>query len=92
MSTAKELQDTWFYIPAHMQKRQINHLLENCKQYIVHEINKLIIFKWSDHCQVINTESLILKYFDTEQEAMDFCLDVYKDSGISDQLNLFEKL
>lgn len=90
MSTAKELQDTWFYIPEYMKKRQINHLLENCRQYIVHEVGKLVVYKWNGHCQVINSESFLMKYFDTEQEAMDFCLDVFSDTKIASQLDLFE--
>lgn len=91
MSVAKEHQDTWFYIPRYVQKRQIDHVIKDCRDYIIHEVNKLVVFEWFGHFQVINIESYVVKFFDTEKEAMDYCLDFYSESFINEQLDLFKK-
>jgi len=86
---AKELNAIWFYYTKQQKLNHIKHLLTNCKKYIVHEVNKLIVFNWKDYCQVINTESNTLKYFDSEEEALNYCLDAFKNSESSKQEKLF---
>jgi len=85
---AKELNDIWFYYTKSQQTKHIDHLLNNCKQYIVHQVNKLIVFNWTDYCQVINTETYVLKYFDSEQEALNYCLDNFQNSQSAEQQKL----
>lgn len=92
MSVAKDLESTWSFMPEYAKRNQAKHLLENCKKYIIHEINKLKIFEWSNHFQVVNEESFITKFFDTEEEAMNYCLDVFPETKISSQTDLFDKL
>jgi len=86
---AKELNDIWCYYTKPQQKRHIEHLLSNCRKYIVHEVNKLVVFNWKDYCQVINTESYILKYFDSEEEALNYCLDIFENTKSATQEKLF---
>jgi hypothetical protein len=64
-------------------------MLENAKKYIIHEINKLVIFKMNGHFEVINKESLVVKFYDTEQECINFCLDVYPNSFFNIQKKTF---
>jgi hypothetical protein len=89
MSNASRFKSVWDYIPKKAQKEQAKHMLENVKHLIIHEINKLVIFKMNGHYEVINKESLIVKFYDTEQECIDFCLDVYPESFFNIQQNIF---
>lgn len=89
MSNASKFRSTWDYIPKKHQNEQAKHMLENAKKYIIHEINKLVIFKMNGHFEVINKESLIVKFYDTEQECINFCLDVYPNSFFNVQQNMF---
>ena len=73
------------------QNEQAKHMLENSKKYIIHEINKLVIFKMNGHFEVINKESLVVKFYDTERECIDFRLDVYPNTFFNTQNNLFEQ-
>jgi hypothetical protein len=90
MTNAKTLTRTWNYFSNKARKEQSKHLLENAKDLIIHEINKLKIFKMNGHFEVINSESLSIKFFDTEQESIDFCLDIYPNSFFNKQKCLFE--
>lgn len=85
MSIAKDLTNTWKYFTKYGRKSQAKHLLENCTHLIIHKIGKLKIFKLNDHFEVINSESLVLKFFDTETEAMNYCLDIYPETKINEQ-------
>jgi len=89
MSIAKDLESTWSFMPEYAKRNQAKHLLRNCKYYIIHEVNKLKIFGWSNHFQVVNEESYKSKFFDTEEESMNYCLDVYKQTKINEQSSLF---
>ena len=91
MSNASKFRSTWDYIPKKAQKEQAKHMLDNAKKYIIHEINKLVIFKMNGHFEIINKESLAVKFYDTEKECIDFCLDVYPNSFFNTQNNLFEQ-
>lgn len=48
------------------------------KESHVHAIKNCIISKQIDFFAVVNKETLIIKAFDTEAEAIDFVLDFYK--------------
>lgn len=89
MSNAKSITRTWNYFSNKARNEQAKHMLENAKMYIIHEINKFVIFKMIGHFQVINKESLVVKFYDTEKECIDFCLDVYTDSFFNTQTNIF---
>lgn len=89
MTNAETLKNTWKYFTSRAKKEQAKHLLENCKNIMFHEIGKLKCFKLNGHIEVINAESLVLKFFDTEQEAVDYCLDFYHDIKINEQTTIF---
>lgn len=89
MITAKYLQNLWEHIPEKAKKEQINHLLKNCKENINHTVNKLTVFEISEsHFEVINTESFKVKFFDTKEEALNYCLDFYPESFKNEQIKL----
>lgn len=88
---AKEFKDFWENLPESTRKWQVDYLLQNSKTYLVHEINKLSIFKTKNRFYVINKESKHCNFFDSEQEAIDYCLDVYPQSFFNNQLGIFEK-
>ena len=90
MSNASKFRSTWDYIPIKAQKEQAKHMLDNAKKYIIHEINKLVIFKMNGHFEVINKESLVVKFYDTEKECINFCLDVYPETKINEQTTIFD--
>ena len=90
MENAKTLTRTWNYFSNKARKEQAMHLLKNAKTYIIHEINKLVIFEMNGHFEVINKESLSIKFFDTEKQCIDYCLDVYPNSFFNSQNSLFE--
>ena len=85
MSIAKDLQNTWDLFSKSAKKNQVNHLLRFCQYLIIHKIGKLNVFIIGQHFEVINSESLILKFFDTETEAMNYCLDIYPETKINEQ-------
>ncbi len=89
MSKAKDLESTWSFIPDYAKRSQAKHLLKNAKKHIIHEVNKLKVFMWSEHFEVINEETFFVKFFDTEEEAINYCLDVYKNTKINTQSELF---
>lgn len=70
-------------------KRQAKHLIDNCndKDFCIHQINKFLIFKFLFY-EVVNSEKLTIECFETEQEAINFCLDRYSGSKIPNQLSL----
>jgi hypothetical protein len=88
MSNAKSLTRTWNYFSNNQRKEHAKHLIENAQDLIIHEINKLIVLKMNGHFEVINKESLVIKFYDTEQECIDFCLDVYPNSFENTQLKI----
>jgi hypothetical protein len=90
MSNAKDLESTWSFMSDYAKKNQAKHLLENGKKHIIHEVNKLKIFMFSNHFEVINEETYFVKFFDTEEEAVNYCLDVYKETKINAQLEFFK--
>jgi hypothetical protein len=90
MNRAKDLEKTWFYFSEKVKKDQANHLLTKCKDYICHEVGKLKVFKWKFHCEVVNEESKKIKFFNTEEEAINYCLDVYPETKINEQTTIFD--
>lgn len=91
MSTALELSRIWRQIPKKERDKQANHMLKSAKKYIIHEVNKLVVFNLgNDNFEVINRETLVVKFFDTEKQSIDFCLDVYPESFFNEQLNIFQ--
>ena len=90
MSTAKELEKTWYYFSESAKIDQARHLLVKCKDLIIHEVGKLKVFKMNGHIEVVNEESFVLKFFDTEEEAINYCLDVYPETNINEQTTIFD--
>lgn len=76
------------YLERSIVKKQAKHLIENCSEMnlCIHKINKFLIFKFFSY-EVVNSEKLTIECFETEQEAIDFCLDRYSGSKIPEQLS-----
>jgi hypothetical protein len=87
----KEFKYFWKTLPESTKKWQVDFIFKNCQSNIIHEVNKLFIFKMRHRFWVINKESKHCNFFDTEQEAIDYCLDVYPQSFFNKQLGIFEK-
>jgi hypothetical protein len=73
------------YLKIRKKFRQ-NTCLKMLKKFIIHEINSLVIFKMTAHYEVINKESLVVKFFDTEEESLNYCLDRFAGSQKTKQL------
>ena len=82
-----EATDKYKFMPESAIKNQARHLATKCTNDAVHKINKYLIFKFRAW-EVINTEKLTIQVFNTEQEAIDYCLDRYKESKIPIQIEL----
>ena len=80
MSIAKNRQDTYQSMPKHIVDEQAKHLIRKCDEYCKHTINKFKVFVWENFAEVVNTESLCIKCFDSENEAVNYCLDFYNHS------------
>lgn len=90
MSKAKNKEKTFWYFPTRAKKDTARHWL-TLKDHFVHEIGKLKVVAFGkDDVVVINEESLKIQFFDSEQEALDFCLDVYPQTKTTKQRELFE--
>ena len=87
-TTAERYKSTWDHIPKNAKKIQAKHMLDNANEFIIHEINSLVIFKMTAHFEVINKESLIVKFFDTEKESLDYCLDRFEGSKKTKQVSI----
>ena len=85
MITAHDLQNTWDLFSKSTKKSQAQHLLRFCQFLIIHKVGKLNVFKIGEHFEVINFESLVLKFFDTETESMNYCLNIYPETKINEQ-------
>ena len=87
----KGFNKTWELFSKTEKKINVNHWLRKSLDARIHKVNVLNIFKFSEtHYAVINEETLVCKFFDTEQECIDYCLDVYPNSFPSEQLKLFD--
>lgn len=87
---AKRRSEVWAYLPKYIQKRHAQHLLKKLVNYET-RVGKLVIFQHHGHCQVINEESLVVHFFDTMSEAVNFCLDNYEEAQFTTQGSLFEE-
>jgi len=88
----KEFNKTWEFFSNRDKKQNVRYWLNHSEETLIHKINKLVVLKFSDtHFSVINKETLNCKFFDTKEEAIDYCLDVYTNSFFNTQLNLFEE-
>lgn len=63
-------------------KEQAKYIIENGSEIILHEIKKFLVIELIGICAVINKESFMMKYFYTEEEALNYCLDNYKNADI----------
>ncbi len=88
MTAAEQRQDTLKSLPKHIVKRQAKHYIDNCENFCIHSINKFKIYKWTEFFEVVNTETFFIKCFDYEKDALNYCLDNYEDSKLSNQLEL----
>jgi hypothetical protein len=82
--------DKYKYMDKKAVENQAKHLAENCSEMdlCIHKINKYLIFKFLNY-EVVNSEKLTIQVFETEQDALDYCLDIYKGSKIPEQSKLF---
>lgn len=89
MSLATEKQHIYDLLPKKVREDQAKILIEKLSKYCTHTINKFKVFNFKDYSEVVNTETLFIKVFETEMQAIDYCLDFYKDSKIAEQSSLF---
>lgn len=88
----KDFEKMWKHFPQKVKNEQIDFLLNSSQDLIIHEVNKLVVFKMKSYSfWVINKESKHCSFFDTEQQAIDYCLDAYPQSFFNKQLGIFEK-
>lgn len=75
-------------MPKSAVESQAKHLVKNCSEMdlCIHKINKFLIFKFLSF-EVVNSEKLTIDCFETEQEAIDFCLDRFSGSKIPVQMS-----
>lgn len=90
MYTGKDREKTFFYFPTRTKNDTARHWL-TLKDRFIHEVGKLKMIAFSeDDVVVINEETLKIHFFDSETEAMNFCLDVYPETKEMKQGELFE--
>ena len=89
MSVAKERTETYKYFPRFGIVAQAKHLIEKALDYRIHKVNDLHIFKFKDYLETVNEKTMTIKCFDTEQEALDYCLDYYESTKKIEQQSLF---
>lgn len=90
----KDFEKMWKHFPQKVKLGQANHLLDNCMEHAIHQVNKLVIFNIGNpnpYYWVVNKESKHCSCFETEQQAIDYCLDFYPQSFFNVQLGVFEK-
>lgn len=89
--SAEEINRLHYSIPENIMKSQARSWLAKCKEKEKHVIGKMHILVFSKASMVINSESLSVKVFDEEQEAVNFCLDYFEASKRYEQGSLFEE-
>ena len=73
----------------HLMKRFAKDYLAHCDEFLVHKINTLFVYNFTIWVEVVNEISLEIKTFETEKEALDFCLDNFTASKKTKQGSLF---
>ncbi len=78
--TPKDLQQMFEELAPEHQQNFVHHLITSPEADILHTIGHLKIAKAKkmELIVVANTETLQLLFMDTEQQAIDYCLDKYK--------------
>lgn len=71
------------------ERKTVAQTLINHTENHLHNINDVLIVKYSYVFVSVNRKSLAIKVFDSEQEALDFVLDFYKWSDSGKQQELF---
>ena len=88
-NNAKSFADTWYYFTEKGKKDSAKHWL-TLTDYIIHEVGCLRVIDFHDSIiHVVNSETLFVHFFDTIEEAMNFCLDSYEASKEKTQTKLF---
>ncbi len=89
MRKSKDREKTFWYFPTRAKNDTARHWL-TLKDHFVHEVGKLKVISFgNDDVVVVNEESLKIHFFESEREAMDFCLDVYPETKEMKQGELF---
>lgn len=71
---AKDLNESWNRLPEQVKRNKIDAALENEAD---REIGMLKVFNYSSHSEVIAFDTIF--YFDTEEHAVNYCLDNYRN-------------
>lgn len=74
-------------LPKKVRLELVKAIMEH--EPLLHKINDLHIYQSINRVSLINTQTNTLKYFKTEEEAVNYCLDHYKQSKLTEQQKLF---
>ena len=85
---AFEMNNTFSSMPKDILNRQAIHLLTRGDEYLIHQVGVIRLYQMHGIVLSINSESLFMKFFDTESEAIDYYLDQFKGTRGSKQQNL----
>ena len=88
---SKEMTKVFGYFSKHQQTTITKDWLK-WKERILHNIGKLAIVDVSNEgatIVVINSESLHTLFFDSENDAMNYCLDIYDKIQLTKQSSMF---
>lgn len=87
----KLFEKIWQNLKPRVQNEQAKYWVEKCNDKMIHSINKLCVYRLSSELFiVINIESLHCKFYSTEDESINYCLDLYPKSFFNNQTKLFE--
>ena len=90
--TAKDLNDQLLLMPLGVISEQSRSILDKCDKHLKHSIGMVNIYKFnSEKVLMINKKSLYMRWFDTLDIAIDFCLDKYKSIAMCKQGELFNE-
>lgn len=88
-NTATEMNSFFLNMPDKVLKEQAQTILDKSNKELRHSIGIVNIYQMPTLVLSINKESLKMKWFDTEQEAVDYYLDLFGITKEYKQTDLF---
>lgn len=88
-NTATEMNSFFSKMPEKVLKEQAQHILDKSSKELKHTIGIVNIYQMPSLVLSINKKSLKMKWFDTEQEAIDYYLDLFGMTKEYNQTDLF---
>ena len=88
-NTAAEMNNFFSKMPEKVLRGQAQHILDKSSKELRHSVGIVNIYQMPTLVLSINKESLKMKWFDTEQEAVDYYLDLFGMTKEYKQIDLF---